>query len=221
MVIPATSKKLSNPQEGPPRRRRWSTQLIVTGLIVLITVSTLLSVVPVDRAGDHLLNPFQSISSLVQTNSGNPSSIAPQDATATVTHQDGYDPASTGIQLNAGSASNHFAFGQCTYYASMRYHQLSGQWVPWLGNAYQWAYEARYFGWVVSSTPKVPSIIVLQGGVQGAGWFGNVAVVESINPDGSVTTSNWNWYGPGGNGWARLSVVTFRPGPGVSFVWHP
>jgi len=188
-------------------------------LIAVIIIGTLLSVVPVDKAGDHLFNPFQPISSLVPSSGGNPSSIAQQDATATVTHQDGYDPGN-GITLAPGGAFDHFAFGQCTYYASMRYHQLTGHWVPWLGNAYEWAYEASGFGWVVSSQPHLPSIIVLQSGVQYAGWFGHVAVVESINPDGSVSTSNWNWYGPGGGGWARLSVVTFHPGPGVSFVWH-
>ncbi len=223
VVIPATAKKRDSSSLGPeqpPRKRHWRAQIVVTSLILVITVGTLLSVVPVDKAGDHLFNPFQSISNLVQTSGGNPSSIAQQDATATVTHQDGYDPGSGIVPLSAGGAYDHFAFGQCTYYASMRYHELTGKWVPWLGNAYQWAYEASGFGWVVSPKPRVPSIIVLQPGVQGAGWYGHVAIVESINPDGSVSTSGWNWYGPGGAGWARLSVVSFRPGPGVSFVWH-
>ncbi len=200
-------------------RRTVILGLGMTGLV--IAVGTLLSVVPVDKTGDHLFNPFRSISNPVQTSGGNPSSIAQQDATATVTHQDGYAPGSSVAPLSAGGAYDHFAFGQCTYYASLRYHELTGQWVPWMGNAYQWAYEAGGFGWVVSSKPKVPSIIVLQPGVQGAGWFGQVAIVESINPDGSVSTSTWGWYGPGGAGWGRLSIVTFRPGPGVSFVWHP
>ena len=56
-------------------------------------------------------------------------------------------------------------------------------------------------------------------GVEGAGYFGHVAIVEKINADGSVYTSNYNWYGNGG--WDILSYVTFMPGPGVSFVWHP
>ncbi len=223
VVIPAAGKKRNSSNLGPeqpPQKQHWRRQIVVTSLILVIAVGTLLSVVPVDKAGDHLFNPFRSISNLVQTSGGNPSSIAQQDATATVTHQDGYDPGSSIAPLSAGGAYDHFAFGQCTYYASLRYHELKGQWVPWLGNAYQWAYEASGFGWVVSSKPRVPSIIVLQPGVQGAGWFGHVAIVESINPDGSVSTSGWNWYGPGGAGWGRLSVVTFRPGPGVSFVWH-
>ena len=165
---------------------------------------------------------FTALHDLVSSSTHHPtSSIAQQDATATVTHQDGYDPGGGVAPLSAGGAYDHFAFGQCTYYASMRYHELTGQWVPWSGNAYQWAYEAGGFGWVVSPKPKAPSIIVLQPGVQGAGGLGQVAIVESINPDGSVSTSSWNWYGPGGAGWGRLSVVTFRPGPGVSFVWHP
>jgi len=66
----------------------------------------------------------------------------------------------------------------------------------------------------------VPSIIVLAPGVQGSGGFGHVAVVERINPDGSVYVSTWNWYA-GGGGWARTSYWTFYPGPGVTFVWHP
>jgi len=101
----------------------------------------------------------------------------------------------------------------------MRYHQLTGYWVPWLGNAYQWSYGAAASGWVVSSTPRVPSIIVLQPGVQGAGGYGHVAVVERINSDGSVYTSNMNWYSNGG--WDIVSYVTFTRGPGVSFVSHP
>ena len=66
----------------------------------------------------------------------------------------------------------------------------------------------------------MPSIIVLAPGVQGAGGFGHVAVVERINSDGSVYVSTWNWYA-GGGGWARTSYWTFYPGPGVTFVWHP
>ncbi len=221
VVIPATQKRRSTtnvePPE-PPQNRHWR-HIVVTGVTAVIILGTLLSVVPVDKAGDHLFTPFQSISNLVPSSGGNPTSLAQQEATATVTHQDGYDPGS-GVTLAPGSASDHFAFGQCTYYASLRYHQLTGLWVPWLGNAYQWAYEASAFGWVVSSKPHVPSILVLQPGVQGAGGYGHVAIVEAINADGSVSTSSWNWYGPGGNGWARVSVVTFRPGSGVSFIWH-
>jgi surface antigen len=46
-----------------------------------------------------------------------------------------------------------------------------------------------------------------------------VAVVEKINADGSVWTSNFNRYANGG--WDYKSYWTFKPGPGVAFVYHP
>jgi len=112
---------------------------------------------------------------------------------------------------------NHFFWGQCTWWAAFRYHQLTGHYPPWLGNAGDWAYNAVPFGWVVSGTPHLHSIIVLAPGVQGAGGYGHVAIVESINADGSLTTSNFNWAGNFG----IVTYVTFHPGPGVVFVYYP
>lgn len=231
VVIPGTGKKSTGILRPPPRGRRWVIQASVLGVILLLGLITSISVIPVDGQTGHGFNPFQSVVNLVQSNSGNPNLIAQQAAaTATaLTHQDGYDPghgqpvytSSGGVAsmpLN-GSGLNGFAFGQCTYWANMRYHELTGYWVAWIGNAYQWSYGASMAGWIVSSRPHVPSIIVLSPGVEGAGSFGHVAVVERINSDGSVWTSNYNWYD--GGGWDRLSYYTFYPGPGVSFVYHP
>ena len=106
---------------------------------------------------------------------------------------------------------------QCTYWAQERYHQLTGIWTPCIGNAFEWAGEARAAGWkVTSSPPSIPSIICLQAGA-GQGLlsnFGHVAVVEKVNPDGSVKTSNYNW--PIGT---KNTTVTFHQGPGVSFIF--
>jgi surface antigen len=224
VVIRGTGKKRTETLR-PPRGRRWVVHISVTSILVLIVLGSVLSVLPTSNGGATAFNPFRPILNLVKSNSSNPALIAAQAATATavIVHQDGYDPGqSTGLpppQTGNGSTLNRFAFGQCTYWANMRYHALTGYWVPWLGNAYQWLYGAEASGWVVSATPKVPSIIVLQPYVQGAGGYGHVAIVERINPDGSVYTSNYNWYA--GGGWDILSYWTFRPGPGVSFVWHP
>ncbi len=127
---------------------------------------------------------------------------------------------STGVGTGTGIGGdgNHFFFGQCTYWAAFRYHQLTGKWVSWLGNAADWAYNAPAYGWHVGYAPRVGSIIVLAPGVEGAGPFGHVAIVESINPDGSVVTSNFNWAQDGG-GFAILSYHTFYPGYGVTFIW--
>jgi surface antigen len=190
---------------------------------MLIAFGTLASVVPAGGETSQHVTLVQSLFNWVASGNNNPNLIQQQAATATAVNQlDGYES----NQGNTGSPSysssggpNRFAYGNCTYWANMRYHQLTGNWVPWSGNAGAWAFGATASGWVVSQTPRVPSIIVLQPGVQGAGWFGHVAIVERINPDGSVWTSNYNWYA--GGGWNILSYYTFHTGPGVSFVWRP
>jgi surface antigen len=220
IVIRGTGKKSSGIAR-PPKGRRWVISASVVFLMMLISLGTAMAVAPAGGEGAHSFNPFQFVSNLVKSNSSNPSLVAQQAATATaITHQGSgsYNPPPVPYYGGGSGGLNRFAFGQCTYWANMRYHALTGFWVPWSGNAYQWYYGAKASGWVVSSTPKVPSIMVLQPGVQGASWLGHVAIVESINKDGSVYTSNYNWYN--GGGWDILSYYTFHPGPGVSFVWR-
>src|SRR5258708_13949982 len=98
---------------------------------------------------------------------------------------------------------------------------MTGDWGEWLGNGYQWAGGGKAAGWIVSSKPnlKGPSIMVLQPYVEGASYFGHVAVVEKVNSDGSVLTSNFNWYANGG--WGTFSSWPFSPGLGACFVWRP
>lgn len=117
----------------------------------------------------------------------------------------------------ARGAYNSYPYGQCTWWADDRYHQLHGIYVPWLYNsdAWRWADRAREHGWKVSSKPKVGSILVMQKYVQGTGGYGHVAIVEKVLPGGRVLTSNMNW----GRG-ATVVNVTFKTGPGISFVSH-
>lgn len=109
---------------------------------------------------------------------------------------------------------------QCTYWAQQRYHQLTGVWSPCTGNGAQWSGQASSAGWSVSPIPVVPSIICLQAGVQGADRnYGHVGVVEKINSDGSIYTSNYNAYPHYGD---RVVVyLNFKSGPGVSFISLP
>lgn len=121
-------------------------------------------------------------------------------------------------KFHPGTAAAHslsWPLGQCTYWANLRYHELTGSWVPWMGNADAWVTGARRFGWNVSSLPRAPSILVLMPGVQGASSIGHVAVVESILSPTTFSTSNMNW-----NGWDIVRNVTFHTGPGVWFVWR-
>jgi len=125
-----------------------------------------------------------------------------------------------GMPLSAsmlqGSADNIFPYGQCTWWANQRYHQLHGSFVPWRtnANAFQWVARAAESGWRVSGTPTVGSIMVLQPGVKGAYGLGHVGVVEQILTDGRVIASSMNW----GNHPDAVTQATYAPGSGVSFV---
>jgi surface antigen len=221
IVIRGTLKKKPRAIQHP-KGRKWVISISAIVLLIFISLGTALAASPLNGESGHFNNPIQLVANLVHSSNDSPSLVAQQAATATaVLQQDGYDPNQvTGVNpIVGGGGLNRFAFGQCTYWANMRYHALTGYWVPWLGNAYQWAYGASSSGWIVSSKPRVPSIIVLQPYVHGASGYGHVAVVEKINANGSVYTSNYNWYGNGG--WDILSYWTFTPGSGVSFVWHP
>jgi len=120
------------------------------------------------------------------------------------------------VHTTALGAFNTFPYGACTWYADQRYHQLHGIFVPWRSNANAWQWTARAydFGWSVSGSPSVGSIIVLQGGVQGASGLGHVGVVEQVLGNGTVVASSMNW---GANPWS-VSSWQFHAGPGVSFV---
>jgi surface antigen len=231
VVIRGTGKKRSGTMR-PPKGRGWVIQLSVTGVLILMAIGTLMAVSPAGTNAETGFNPFRPIMNWVVGSNSNPNLLAEQAATVTAVTQDGYQPSSNQPQTYKGLPTpppsmptpgtggyDGFTYGQCTYWADLRYHQLTGFWVPWGGNAWEWAAGASASGWIVSSSPHVPSIIVLQPGVQGAGSFGHVAVVERINSDGTVYTTNWNWYGNGG-GWATWSSWDFTPGPGVSFVWR-
>jgi surface antigen len=80
--------------------------------------------------------------------------------------------------------------------------------------AWEWTADAYDFGWKVSSTPAVGSIIDLQPWVQGAYGFGHVAVVEKILSNGHVIARNMSW----GVDPYEVVDVEFAPGPGVTFI---
>jgi surface antigen len=150
-----------------------------------------------------------------------PGTGASASATALIQQQhDGYDPNSnSNVTISNGQESLSWPVGQSTYWANSRYHQLTGYWVQWKGNADQWVTGAREAGWNVSTSPHVSAIIVLMPYVQGAGAYGHVAVVESIVNSSTVHSSNMNWVQNGG-GWNKVSYANFTVGPGVYFIWH-
>ena len=221
VVILGTGKKL--PERSSTSSVKAKHRVLMHALVVFVLgvfiLTTLLTVLPLGKDGMRGL-----LMNLVSSNQ-NSALVGAQAATATAIMQnDGYDPGRQVSEqynnsLGIKTGGNFFPYGQCTYWANYRYHQLAGYWAPWSGNAYQWAYNApAYPGWVISPTPHVPSIVVFQPGVQYASpMYGHVAVLEGVNPDGSLHTSNMNVVG---YAFATRADLTNYVSPGVSFIYH-
>ncbi len=90
-----------------------------------------------------------------------------------------------------GDVGNCYPFSQCTWWAYIRRHQLGLPCGSYFGNGGQWANSARRLGYQVNHTPSVGAIAVFAPGQDGASpIYGHVAIVERVEPDGSIITSN-------------------------------
>ncbi|MFR0588350.1 CHAP domain-containing protein [Bifidobacterium apri] len=98
----------------------------------------------------------------------------------------GFDP-----NHDAGDSGNQYSFSQCTWWAYVRRHQLGLPVGSHLGDGAQWAASAKKLGYWVDTTPRhVGDVIVFQRGQFGSSTvYGHVAIVEQINADGSIVTS--------------------------------
>lgn len=93
------------------------------------------------------------------------------------------------------NAGNLYTDGQCTYYAFNRRAELGKPIGSLWGNASNWAASASQAGFNVNNTPEVGAIFQSAPGQNGAGTYGHVGVVESVNPNGTLTVSEMNWNG--------------------------
>lgn len=96
---------------------------------------------------------------------------------------------------------NTYAWGNCTWYVASR-RAVPAFW----GDARSWYYNAQYSGYGVGSMPRVGAIAWT-----GAGWYGHVALVESVSGN-DVTISEMNY---GGN----FGRVTYRTVPYSAFLY--
>jgi LysM repeat protein len=110
--------------------------------------------------------------------------------------------------LDSTSPGNPFPFGQCTWYVWTRVH------VPWMGDAWTWYPQAQLHGWRTGLTPRQGAIMVSWE----SRFWGHVAYVERVAPDGSWTISEMNY-----TGWAVRSGRTIHPGevPLIGFIYPP
>lgn len=110
---------------------------------------------------------------------------------------------------NATIAGNKYDYGYCTWYAYNRRAELGRPVGSFWGNASTWASYARSSGYLVNNTPSVGA--VLQNSWQ-AGGYGHVAVVESVNGDGSIYVSEMNYAG-----WNVKSYRTISAGEAAGY----
>lgn len=93
---------------------------------------------------------------------------------------------------------------QCVSYTAWKVYQKNGYMPYWggRGNANQWPGNARGAGIPVGTTPRAGSVGVIM-----AGAYGHVVWVESVNGDGTINVSQYNYFNAGGSGWGHYSEM--------------
>ena len=107
----------------------------------------------------------------------------------------------------APGTGNGFSYGYCTWWVAHK------RYIPWRGNAAEWWWNARSFGFAEGATPRAGAVMVM--GVSGTSPQGHVAYVESAKPDGSFVVSEMNWWGVPGGGWNRVDYRTVTSMRGI------
>lgn len=133
-------------------------------------------------------------------------------AAPVVTPQQSRYTGSVATVVNTASLTatgNGYDYGYCTWYAYNRRAALGrpvgGMW----GNASSWASLARASGFLVNNTPALGAVMQTPNA---AGGYGHVAVVESVDPDGSIMVSEMNYAG-----WNRKSTRTLSASEAASY----
>lgn len=117
----------------------------------------------------------------------------------------------------ATATTDIYPYGQCTYYVAEVYPQINA--AGNLGNACNWLNGAKQRGWYTSGTPWNGAVVVFQCAINPQNE-GHVAVVTSVNTDGSLTITDMNWQTVGQvlthtvSGGTRQLVLGFFQAPG-------
>lgn len=92
---------------------------------------------------------------------------------------------------DSGDKGNTYEFSQCTWWVYVRRHQLGLPVGSHMGDGRMWANSARALGYWVDRNARHPGdIMVFAPGQAGSDrYYGHVAIVEKVNSDGSIETS--------------------------------
>ncbi len=116
--------------------------------------------------------------------------------------------------FRAGSVGNRYAPGNCTWYAYEYRAKIGRPIGSFWGDAQTWDDAARASGYRVDHTPKPGAIAQWDSYAGGSGWYGHVAIVKSVNANGSITIVEMNYL------WQfnQITERTIWPGEVSNFI---
>lgn len=104
---------------------------------------------------------------------------------------------------------NGYDPGQCTWWVAKLRAEAGNPLPTDLGNAYTWGINAERFGLPVGTTPQVGAAVVTS-----TVGYGHVAYVTAVNPDGTITISEMNYYFI-----PYLTDTRVIPGAGLLYIY--
>lgn len=185
------------------------------------TVDSVASTYKADKARLVSFNDLELNGTVAGTQIVVPGGVLPEDQRPGYQAPVGNTPVTsqvgTGYRVNSGisgqSVGNRYAWGNCTWYVYERRAQLGRPVGSFWGNANTWGVYARSAGFTVNRTPAQGAILV-----DTAGYFGHVAVVESVAANGDVTLSEMNNYAYGGFGIVNKRTISAGQAAAYSYI---
>lgn len=184
--------------------------LVPGQLLVVPPVDGVLHVVGADETADSVARTFAvSRSDLLEANGLRSATQVRTGSRLLIpgAKPPSHAPVAGGGDLQYQAADyDHFPQGWCTWYVAQRRP------VPWSGDAWSWFQNARALGWPTGTQARPGAIMVTWESY----YYGHVAYVEKVNPDGSFEVSEMNY--------TRFGAVDFRtviPGrvPLIGFIY--
>ncbi len=166
----------------------------------------------INNISSHIIYPGQKLSVSGSSSSSSESSSSSSASTSTSTTQNVSAPAPTSVSYG----TNHYYWGECTWYVFERRQQLGKPVGNNWGNAYDWDDRARSAGYKVNNSPSVGAIMQANAWTNFAWGMGHVAVVERINSDGSIIVSEMNF--GGGKGVKAFRTISASQVSGHNFI---